>query len=195
MKSLFILYESLFLMSFPSVFEPPVQLNEIGAIDSTKKHSEDTLIAAKSQIWDITLLTGQIVANIRPVAVRDQSLIVMRGDKTYTFQIWNIIRLKVPGNRLSEIRNGMKKGFIIPFKIAKGIPFDYEPESLGESLGFLLLLPFILLIGLIFVSFIGIIGALIGGTIGAFRQSERDIDLYEMRVSEKVKLIKNLIAD
>ena len=182
-------------MSFSSVIEPPVQLNEIEAIDSTKKHSEDTLIAAKSQIWDITLLTGQIVANIRPVAVRDQSLIVMRGDMTYTFQIWNIIRLKVPGNRLSEIRNGMKKGFIIPFKIAKGIPFDYEPESFGESLGFLLILPFILLIGLIFVSFMGIIGALIGGTIGALRKSERDIDLYEMRVSEKVELIKNLIAD
>ncbi len=196
MKALFILYESIFLLSFSSVIEPAVQLNEIGAVDSTTEHSENSTTTAKKQIWDITLSTGLMVTNMHPVEVRDHSLVLKRGDTTYTFRIWNIIRLKVPGDRFSRIKQGMKRGFMIPVKKVKDVPAAFfDPQTIKEFFAYLFFLPFIMLFALIFFSFIGIFGALIGGTIGAFRQSEKEIDLYEMTVVEKVELIQKLLGD
>ena len=199
MKTLFILYESIFLISFSSVIEPAVQLNENRAADSTSVNPENTKTAAKNQIWDITLSTGQMVINMQPVEVRDQSLLLMRGDTTYTFQIWNIVRLKVPNSRVSRIKQGMERGFLIPLKKGKDLPdlfgSDPEFETMSGFFLYLVFMSFIMLFAMIFLFFIGIFGAIIGGTVGTFRQSEKEIDLYQMRVSEKVKLIQKLLGD
>jgi len=170
-------------------------LNEIGAADSTSVRSQISTTKPKNQNWGIMLSTGQHVEDVHPVEILDYTLIVAKGEKTYSFPLWDIIWLEVPGNRFSEIKHGMKKGFLFPFEQADKVPWDLETESFEELLVFLILLPFIAFFVLILLSFFGLFGAMIGGTVGAFRQSTVEIDLYEMPMAEKIDLIQKMLGN